>query len=132
MKCVTRELIAELLEQAAASPRRRAHHNFHPTLEDPIHRLLIGAMPDTVFPTHRHRTKWELFTLLHGEVEAIFFDSDGREIERHILSPDGECSVLEIPAGQWHLYRVRRPSVILEVKPGPYEPISPEDTADFT
>ena len=81
--------------------------------------------------THRHRTKWELFILLHGEVEAIFFDSDGRETERLVLSPDGACSALEIPAGKWHLYRVRQPSVILEVKPGPYEPIGPEDTADF-
>lgn len=128
MKLVHSELMNELLELAAASPRRRSHRNFHPTLEDPIHRLLIGAMPDTEFPVHRHRNKWELFIVLKGEVEAIFFDDGGKVTERRILTPGGDCCAVEIPAGSWHTYRIKTPTVIMEVKPGPYQPITAEDT----
>jgi cupin fold WbuC family metalloprotein len=35
---------------------------------------------------------------------------------------------LNIPAGQWHTVRsLESGTVILEVKDGPYEPITPED-----
>ncbi len=131
MKIADAALMDSLLQQAAESPRRRAHHNFHPSLEDPIHRLLIAAMPDTDFPTHRHRDKWELFTLLRGEVEATLFTDDGQVIEQRLITPGGETAALEVPAGCFHRYIVRKPSVILEVKPGPYVPIGPEDTANF-
>ncbi len=132
MRYVTEELMDGLLAQAAAADRRRCHYNLHPTLDDPVQRLLIAAVPETVFPTHRHRAKWELAVLLRGRIDAVFFDDDGRVTDRCVLAADGDCSVLEIPAGQWHLYRVRVPSVVLEVKPGPYEPIAPEDTAEFS
>ena len=35
---------------------------------------------------------------------------------------------LEIPAGTWHSLEVLEPSVFLEIKPGPYHPVAPEDT----
>ncbi|HIR34224.1 MAG TPA: cupin fold metalloprotein, WbuC family, partial [Candidatus Coprenecus merdigallinarum] len=37
---------------------------------------------------------------------------------------------IHIPAGQWHSVEVIDPSVILEVKDGPYMPLQPEDTLD--
>lgn len=37
---------------------------------------------------------------------------------------------IHIPKGQWHSVEVIRPSVILEVKDGPYTPLQPEDTMD--
>lgn len=130
MNIVSQEVIAEILDTAEKSPRRRSHKNFHATLEDSIHRLLIGAMPDTVFPVHRHRNKFELFVLLHGEVEAILTDDEGNVTKRMHMTPDGEYSALENEPGMWHTYKILKPSVILEVKPGPYQPITPEDTLD--
>ena len=121
-------LIEEMLRKAEASPRRRAHMNFHESLEEPIHRLLIGAMPDTVFPIHRHRDKFELLTVLSGKVEVLFYEPDGTVSCRRMLGPECDCRAVEIPPGVFHCDLVREPSVMMEVKPGPYVPVSPEDT----
>ena len=44
------------------------------------------------------------------------------------LTPGGSNFLINIPAGQWHTVRsLESGTVILEVKDGPYEPISPED-----
>jgi len=37
---------------------------------------------------------------------------------------------VHIPKGQWHTVEVIEPSAILEVKEGPYTPLSPEDIMD--
>ena len=44
------------------------------------------------------------------------------------LAAGGPVCALNIPAGQWHSLRALDPgTVILEMKDGPYEPISPVD-----
>lgn len=120
-------LLDEMLQAAAASPRRRAHRNFHESLEEPIHRLLIGAMPDTVFPIHRHKDKFELMTVLHGVMEITLYQEDGTVTGRYEVGPDRPVRAMEIPAGVFHGNRVLEPAVMMEVKPGPYVPVGPED-----
>ncbi len=132
MNTVSKDVIAEMLKSAEESPRRRAHRNFHASLEEPIHRLLIGAMPDTLFPVHRHKDKFELLVMVHGEAEAIVTDDDGKVTKRFAMSPDGGYSALEHEPGVWHTIKVIKPSVFLEVKPGPYVPVAPEDTLNIS
>ncbi len=127
-KIVNQALLNEMLAEAEQSPRRRAHRNFHDSLEDPIHRLLIGAMPDTVFPIHRHRDKFELLTVLRGRVKVTLYADDGTVLTEEILGPETPCRAMEIPAGTFHGDQVLEPAVMLEVKPGPYVPVGPEDT----
>ncbi len=127
-RIVDADLMTEMLQKAAESPRRRAHLNFHESLEEPIHRLLIGAMPDTVFPVHRHPDKFELLTVLCGKVEVTLYQADGSVIARRILGPECNCRAVEIPPGVFHGDRVLEPAVMMEVKPGPYVPTAPEDT----
>lgn len=132
MKVIDDTLLETLLGEAEKSPRRRAHYNLHSSLDEPIHRLLIATMPDTVFPTHRHSGgKWELLTVLRGEIEVTVYTPEGAVVQRVRLAPGGNPSAIEIPAGYFHKTVVLVPSVFLEVKPGPYVPIGPEDTADF-
>lgn len=38
--------------------------------------------------------------------------------------------IMQIPKGQWHKAEVIEPSAILEVKDGPYMPLTPEDMMD--
>ena len=120
-------LLEEMLNAAEASPRRRAHRNFHESLDEPIHRLLIGAMPDTVFPIHRHKDKFELLTVLTGVMEITLYEDDGTVIRTQEVGPECPVRAMEIPAGMFHGNRVLKPAVMLEVKPGPYVPIGPED-----
>ena len=128
LRIVDRVWIEKMLQDAAKSPRRRSHFNFHESLDEPIHRLLIGAMPDTVFPIHCHPDKFETMTVLTGKIEITLYDADGKVLETRILGPNCENAAIEIPPGMFHGNKVLLPTVMLEVKPGPYVPVGPEDT----
>lgn len=128
LQIVDPAMLDEMLRAAAESPRRRAHKNFHESLDEPIHRLLIGAMPDTVFPIHRHRNKFELMTVLAGRIEITLYEEDGTVTGRYEVGPGCSVRAMDIPAGVFHGNRVLEPAVMLEVKPGPYEAVGPEDT----
>ena len=120
MKIVDDTLLAELLKKAAAAPRRRTNYNLHDSTEEPTNRLLNAMQPDTVIAPHRHPDKWELFALLSGRIGVYLYDNEGGVTETVTLG-DG-VQVVEIPL---------EPSFALKVKPGPYAPLAPEDTAPF-
>lgn len=122
--------LRRLSEMAAAAPRRRMNRNLHERPDDPVQRLLNALEPGTYVRPHRHASppKWELFALLAGAVAVLLFDDDGTVTERVDLG--GEAVLAEIPAGRWHSLAALAPgSVVLEVKPGPYEPLSDKDFA---
>ena len=106
-------MLDEMLRAAAESPRRRAHKNFHESLDDPI---------------HRHRDKFELMTVLAGRMEITLYEADGTVTGRYEVGPGCAVRAMEIPAGVFHGNRVLEPTVMLEVKPGPYVAVGPEDT----
>lgn len=130
MKTIDARRLDEMAAQAAASGRRRVHLNLHDALDEPVQRLLIALEPGTYLRPHRHATppKWELFTLLRGALAILTFDDDAVVRDRFDLN-DGAVTVIEIPPGIWHTVVALRPSVVLEVKQGPYMPLSDKDFA---
>lgn len=125
MKRIDRRLLQELSERARQSPRLRAHHNLHETLEAPVQRLLIALQPGTYVTPHRHpeANKWEMMLILAGRVAVLCFDDAGQVSARHELAPEGPEHALELPPGTWHsLVALEPDSVMLEVKEGPYRP----------
>jgi len=123
-------MLAELSQQAQQSPRRRANHNLHGELSDPVQRLAIAMEPDTLVLPHRHPHTWEMLFPLHGRFLVLHFDQAGRVVERSVLGED--CRVLENPAGTWHaVLSLDRGGVIFEVKHGPYMPIGEADFAPW-
>ena len=133
MKTITAEKLAELQKASAENPRRRTNYNLHEQLEDPIQRLCIIGEPDTVFPPHRHLGKWELVTMLKGSATIYLYDDEGKITEKHEMSPRGEVLAAEIPADTWHNYIFHEPgTTFLEVKRGPYQPLTPEEKAPFS
>jgi len=123
-------LLDGLEAKAVQSPRLRMNLNLHDSLEAPAQRLLNALEPGTAIPIHRHRHTSETYVLLRGRMLVVFYDSMGGTIERFLLDPNAGKYGIHIPAGQWHAVEVIEPSVILEVKDGPYMPIRPEDTLD--
>ena len=123
-------LLDGLEAKAVQSPRLRMNLNLHDSLEAPAQRLLNAVEPGTAIPIHRHRHTSETYVLLRGRMFVVFYDSMGGTIERFLLDPNAGKYGIHIPAGQWHAVEVIEPSVILEVKDGPYMPIRPEDTLD--
>lgn len=79
MKLIDDRLLDDLTAKAAASPRKRAHHNLHPALEDPVQRLCVAIEPGTYIRPHRHAdpATWEVFIMLRGSAVFLIFDDAG-------------------------------------------------------
>jgi len=134
MKIVDRHLFSELQAKAAASPRGRAHYNLHPTVEADIHCLVMAVQPPSYVRPHRHvqPDKWELMVILHGAVSVLTFSAAGEVTGRYDLEADGDQVAVELPENGLHCFVVRRPdSAVIEVKRGPYQPLSEADFAPW-
>ncbi len=126
MKQLTDSMLDELSRQARNSPRRRANHNLHEDLSDPIQRLAIAMEPDTRVLPHRHPHTWELLHPLRGRFVILYFDETGMVIDRAELGKDGQ--MIENPAGMWHaVLSLDAGGIIFEVKHGPYKPLEEVD-----
>lgn len=121
------ELLDKVTAQAEASPRLRMNYNLHDSLDAKAQRLINVLLPGTVLPIHRHRHTAETYVLLRGKMNVVFYNEKGEEINRFHLDPTNGNYGVQIPAGQWHTVEVIEPSAILEVKDGPYTPLTPED-----
>lgn len=124
---IDNELLDKVSAQAQASERLRMNYNLHDSLDAKAQRLLNALEPGTVLPIHRHPHTAETYILLRGRMDVVFYGETGAETERYRLDPTTGNYGVHIPAGQWHTIEVRKPSVIFEVKDGPYMPLAPED-----
>lgn len=120
-------LLDDLQEAARQNPRKRMNLDLRNSSEDGSQRMLNALEPDTVLPIHRHRHTSETVVILQGCMDEIFYDDEKRETARFRLKPRDGRYGLNIPAGQWHGIEVLEPTVIIEMKDGPYAPLSPED-----
>lgn len=124
---INNKLLDEITVRAEESPRRRMNFNLHDSLDAKAQRLINVLLPGTVIPVHRHRHTAETYALLRGRMTVIFYNELGAESGRYLLDPREGNYGLQIPAGQWHGLEVLEPSAIIEIKDGPYTPLSPED-----
>lgn len=117
---------------ALASLRKRKNVNVHPQLDDTIQRFFNCLEPETYVRPHRHAPgKFELFVLLSGAAGVLLFDQQGGVTEKHLLAPEAAVAV-EIPGGALHTVVALAPhTVLFEVKPGPYEPLTDKDFAPW-
>ncbi len=117
---------------ARASPRKRKNLNVHPQRSEVIQRFFNCLEPETYVRPHRHAPeKFELFVLLSGAAGVLVFDAAGEVVEKHLLAPEALVAV-EIPGGVVHTVVALSPhTVLFEVKPGPYEPLTDKDFAPW-
>lgn len=123
-----------LSSRALSSPRRRAHHTLHTHPEDLVQRFCIAAEPESFFRPHRHPDagRWELFLALRGKAAVLTFDPGGTVIERAEITCGGPLRGVEVPAGAWHTLTVLEEGTLLfEIKPGPYLPLTDKDFASW-
>lgn len=122
-----------LCQSARTSPRQRAHHNLHPTLDASVQRLCIALQPETYVRPHRHSesNKWEQLVVLEGAVSVLICGPEGQLLERIEMSATG-TRMLEIPAFTWHTLICQvSDTLVFEVKEGPYAPASDKDFAQW-
>lgn len=115
-------------QKAKESPRLRANLCLHKSPEDKVQKMINVLLPGTEMPIHRHLNSDEVLTLLRGEITIIFYDQEGfTETDRIRMSFDSDVRVVDIPKGQWHNVEVTKPVAVLEIKEGPYRPLSSEE-----
>ena len=121
-------LLDELTAQAKESPRLRMNLDLRNSDADSSQRMLNAIEPGSVVPIHRHQRTSETLVVLRGRVVEEYYSSDGAVEASYELSAGGSICALNIPTGQWHTLRaLESGTVILEMKDGAYEPISPAD-----
>ena len=120
-----KELLDNLLCQAAESPRLRQNYDLRTSSADTSQRMLNALQPDTEVPIHRHESTSETVVCLCGRLEEMIYEEmpDGtfQELSRHLLCPSEGKYGIQIPAGAWHTICVLEPSVIFEAKDGAYK-----------
>ena len=121
-------LLEKLTAQAKESPRLRMNLDLRNSDGDSSQRMLNAIEPGSVVPVHRHQKTSETLVVLRGRVVEEYYSSDGVVDASYELAAGGPICALNIPAGQWHTLRaLESGTVILEMKVGAYEPISPAD-----
>ncbi len=133
MKLLESEMVRALLGAAGDSPRLRANHNIHPQLTDPVQRFFNAMQPGTYVRPHRHTRppRWELFLVLEGALAVLLFDDSGRVEARQELVAAGPVFGVELEAGRWHTLVALRPSVLFELRQGPYSALTDKDFASW-
>ena len=126
---ITQALLGKLTAEAKLSPRLRMNLDLRNGEEDQSQRMLNAIEPGSEVPIHRHQITSETVVCLRGRLVEEYYDDQERICTEAIeLTPNGPVVALNIPAGQWHTVRaLESGTVILEVKDGPYEPLSDED-----
>ena len=117
---IDKNLISDLFDQAAESPRLRQNFDLRTSSEEGCQRMLNALLPGTVVPVHRHPRSNESVLLVCGKIVEVVFDDAGNEVERCCLDTSVGNFGCVVPAGAWHTVEVLEPSVILEVKDGRY------------
>ncbi len=123
MKIIDNAFMDELSAAAAAAPRLRTHFNLHQTLEDPIHRVIMAAVPGTYVRPHRHLAsgKFEDFSILRGRAVVLSFSDSGVIRRRAELAAGDGVPMVELAPDEWHtFFPLDDKVVVCEVKPGPY------------
>lgn len=123
-----KELLDQLSKSASENPRLRASFDLRNTDKDDSQRMLNALQPGTILPIHRHPFTAETLIMVRGSVCQKFYNEKGVMTDTFVLKAGGECSVLQIPAGQFHSLECLEPNtVIFEAKDGAYMPVSAED-----
>ena len=129
------ELFKRLLQEAECDPRKRSHQNIHKSFDDPVQRLCIALVKGTYIRPHYHSqdNKWEMMLALRGTVGVLLFDPVGKVIQRQELSPNETLMGIDIVPGTWHaVFPLTEKAILLEIKEGPYCPLTPESFAQWS
>jgi cupin fold WbuC family metalloprotein len=90
--------------------------------------MLNAIEPGSVIPIHRHCSTSETVVILRGRAVQWLYDAEGNVTDKVLLEVGGDIPAMSVEKGQWHrLECLESGTVIVEMKDGAYEPISPAD-----
>ena len=125
---IDKTILDELTAKAKTSERLRMNLDMRTSSDDTSQRMLNALEPGTIVPIHRHCSTAETVIIVRGKVKEIFYDNDGNVTEEVLMEVDGECPMVQIPAGMWHtIEALESGTVIFEAKDGAFAPLSEKD-----
>ena len=128
---INNQLIQQLLEQAALSPRLRQNFDMRTSEQDVSQRMLNAIVPGSKIPIHRHPISNENVFLICGRLDEVIYDIDCKEIDRISLDASQFNFGYVMPACTWHTVEVFEPSVIYEEKNGQYKQDGTETLEEY-
>lgn len=134
IRLLDQQTLDTLSREALSAPRRRKNLNLHSSLEDPLQKLFIAMQADSYIRPHRHPEpeKTELFIAIRGRFAVLIFDANGILQKRYELEANGKLFAAEIKPETWHtVIALDDGAVFLEVKQGPYTPLTDKHFADW-
>lgn len=126
-----------LTAQARISPRLRQHRNIHASYADPCQRLLNAIEPGSYLRPKRDVTvpRSKLLVALRGRFAFLRFDDHGnvkRIIPFAANDTDGAATAVDVPPACWcTTLSMETGSILLEVRPGPFDPAHLGDFAPW-
>ena len=125
MRILDKQFLTSLECSALASPRKRAHLNLHNSFEEKIQRLFISLTKGGYVKHHYHELphQWEMFVVMEGVVEVVFYSTGGQEQLRLLVGEGQSCKAIEIHPMEIHSVEcISEKALMLEIKEGPFNP----------
>jgi cupin fold WbuC family metalloprotein len=124
MRLIDNKTINTLLKEAEQSPRKRAHFLLHSHHQEPVQRILIALIKGSFVEPHYHKlpTKWEMFSVIHGELAIKIYDQLGNIKDSLVISDiDSQPKLIEFQHDEIHSVEcLSETALILEIKEGPF------------
>jgi cupin fold WbuC family metalloprotein len=132
IRTITTELVQNLIDQAARSPRLRANYNFHEA-QDTVQRMINALVPGTYVTPHKHENpdKVEMLSILTGRAAFFHYDAVGTVLEMVIMDAEGPIRAVDIPPRAYHNFVALTPCAVLEIIQGPYDPATHKQFAPW-
>jgi len=131
---LTRTQLDQAIGASQQSPRKRIIWPCHKSDDNSLHRMFNVAQPGTYIRAHwhRHPPKDESLLVFQGAICAFIFDDQGQVRQQVLLRAGSNEFGIDIAAGICHSFVVlQADTVIFEVKPGPYNPRTDKDFAEW-
>lgn len=119
------DTISQLIGEAFKSDRLRHHLSLHHSHDDLVQRVVIALVKGTYIPPHYHEMprQWELFSIMHGNVDIYLFDHNGKVTDILTLGEASGNYFFTVEPNVCHTVICRSDyAVVMEVKEGPFNP----------
>lgn len=130
-------VLDDLTARAKASPRLRQHQNIHTSLADPCQRLLNAIEPGSYLRPKRDVSvpRSKLLVALRGRFALLCFDDGGniQGVTRFAANGAEQSAVaIDVAPACWNtVVSLESGSVLLEARPGPFDPVHLGDFAPW-
>lgn len=134
MRIFNKDYLVGFQESARHNGRLREHLNLHMDFEEKVQRLFIAMSKGSYVEPHYHELphQWEMFVVLEGVVEVVFYNQKGRVIQKILVGENQDCRALELQPFDIHSVEcISDKALLLEIKEGPFKPETSKVVANF-